>query len=288
MATNQAVKKNQASLHVLKTLKVLMEDNYTMSEIVDKLNSQENGVVFNNSVVSKYINTCRFCGIEIEKFCNKYYVVNMPFGLNLEDKDLDIIHILQKTAETYFSAKLSNSFQKIFAKINKITNKHITKVDKKEKSKSILDFEQAIEANRKINLITAIDCFSDLIPLGIVYNGNRVFFNISNDNNERLISIDKVVAIEVLNTRFTSKKTETTVLFKLTGGLAKRYTPRENETVEISSESNAILVANKGEHKEILFARLLRYDSCCEIISPKSYREEMRQLLKNMLSNYEE
>ena len=84
MANDQAMKKNQASLQVLKTLKVLLEDNYTMSEIVDRLNSQEKEPIFNNSVVSKYINTCRYCGIEISKIRNRYYVIKMPFGINFD------------------------------------------------------------------------------------------------------------------------------------------------------------------------------------------------------------
>ena len=64
------VKKNQSSMQVLKTLLVLLEGNYTMQELVEKLNEKEKESVFNSSVVSKYINTCRHCGIEIIKVDN--------------------------------------------------------------------------------------------------------------------------------------------------------------------------------------------------------------------------
>jgi len=60
MAISHAVKKNLSSIQVLKTLLVLLENNYTMQELVEKLNENENDSVFNNSVVSKYINTCRY------------------------------------------------------------------------------------------------------------------------------------------------------------------------------------------------------------------------------------
>ena len=113
MANDQAMKKNQASLQVLKTLKVLLEDNYTMSEIVDRLNSQEKEPIFNNSVVSKYINTCRYCGIEISKIRNRYYVIKMPFGINFDIKELELIKILQDTATSHLSQKMNITFKNI-------------------------------------------------------------------------------------------------------------------------------------------------------------------------------
>ena len=61
-----AIKRNISSMQVLKTLQKLLEGDYTMSELIEILNENEPDVVFNNSVVSKYINTCRYCGIEIK------------------------------------------------------------------------------------------------------------------------------------------------------------------------------------------------------------------------------
>ena len=39
MTSSQSTKKNEASLNVLKTLLVLLEDNYSMRDLVDNLNS---------------------------------------------------------------------------------------------------------------------------------------------------------------------------------------------------------------------------------------------------------
>ena len=66
-------KKNISSMQVLKTLQVLLQGNYTMQELVSILNENENEHLFNNSVISKYINTCRYCGIDIQKIHNKYF-----------------------------------------------------------------------------------------------------------------------------------------------------------------------------------------------------------------------
>ena len=68
-------KKNLSSMQVIKTLQILLQGDYTMNELIEQLNANESEPIFNNSVVSKYINTCRYCGIEIPKIHNKYKVI---------------------------------------------------------------------------------------------------------------------------------------------------------------------------------------------------------------------
>ena len=61
----QSQKINNSSKNVIKTLFTLMQGDYSMKELIDLLNSREPAPVFNNSVISKYINTCRFCDFDI-------------------------------------------------------------------------------------------------------------------------------------------------------------------------------------------------------------------------------
>ena len=111
------MKKNLSSTQVLKTLQVLMEDNYTMAELLQKLNENEPEYLFNNSIVSKYINTCRFCGIRIPKINNRYYVSSIPFGMNISEREYNLIKDLQDFAKSSLSInankKLNNFFQKL-------------------------------------------------------------------------------------------------------------------------------------------------------------------------------
>ena len=115
---------------VLKTLLTLLEGSYSMKELVDKLNSAEEDVVFNNSTVSKYIQTCRFCGIKIFKVDNKYFVASLPFGMNLTFKDLDLLDLLQKTASKRMSEKIQLEFNNLIAKLTRFSNKQISQADK--------------------------------------------------------------------------------------------------------------------------------------------------------------
>lgn len=288
MTSSQSAKKNEASLNVLKTLLALLEDNYSMKDLVDRLNSAEKDVVFNNSTVSKYINTCRYCGIKIIKVNNKYLVASLPFGMNLTFKDLDLLDILQKTAAKAMSEKIFTEFSKLINKLARFSNKEIAKVEKVDAKMSHCMFEKAIVDKVTIIMMLKDGNAFECIPVKIISDAGKNYFEIIQNNKEKLISADKVVSIHGTNNKFIPKFSETTVLFKLKGNLAKRYTLRENERFEINNEPNSIIVANKGENKEILFSRLLRYDTCCEIISPKSYREEMKQILINMLANYGE
>ena len=104
MATSQPVKKNQSSIQVLKTFGLMLEGDFTMAELVTELNAREKKALFSNSTVSKYINTCRFCGIEIHKIHNRYYLSGMPFGLNFSSNEINLIQNLQQIAENNFSS----------------------------------------------------------------------------------------------------------------------------------------------------------------------------------------
>ena len=110
MSNNCALKRNISSMQVMKTLQILMEDNYTMTEIIARLNTNEQEAIFNNSVVSKYINTCRYLGIDIPKIHNKYFVASLPFGLDFTDREIDLLVFFQHAAKNGISIKSKKIF----------------------------------------------------------------------------------------------------------------------------------------------------------------------------------
>ena len=76
------------------------------------------------------------------------------------------------------------------------------------------------------------------------------------------------------------------VTYKLYNDLAQKYTLRENEDLITSDLPNSITIMNRVEDKDELISRLVRYDKYCEIISPLSYRNEIKCIINNMLNNY--
>ena len=285
MASKVSLKKNLSSMQVLKTLQLLMEGDYTMQEIVDKLNTKEEDVIFNNSVVSKYINTCRNLGFDIPKIHNKYYVATLPFGISISDTETDLLKTLYNTAKNELSSNCFKIFDDLIKKINRYANKKITRVDKDTYQFACEIFEQAIKRRRKINLLFKNNITMDCIPLSIVYTENKTFFKVYN-KRERMIDWNRLSGIEILQESYKYPyKNQQIVVYALKNKLAQRYELRENEELQ-SFEDGIKVIINKDEPQEELFSRLLRYDTDCEIMSPKFYRDDMKQLIEDTLANY--
>lgn len=288
MKTNSAVKKNISGMQVLKTLQVMLEDNYTMEELVQKLNEKEKEPIFNNSVISKYINTCRFCGIDILKIHNKYFVASIPFGLDLNSEDIDLIENLQEVAAEKLSLKQHSIFNSFIRRLSKFSNKHIIRVEKKTEELVDKLFEKAIQEKRRINMMFKVKATIECIPLEIINCKNKKSFKIIHNGKEKIINADRVAAIEVIGKKFTSNYImPEPVLYKLYGDLAKRYTLKDNE-VEVNRNSDFITISCQCDDMDSFITRLLRYDSCCEILGPQIYRDTMKKTISEMLANYGE
>lgn len=289
MSVNQAVKKNISGMQVIKTLEVMLEGNYTMSELIQKLNENEKEPIFNNSVVSKYINTCRYCGIEIPKIHNKYFVTKLPFGLNLQTRDIELLEALQNTAKEKLNDKLETLFTNFIKRLNQYSNKDIIRVEKKNIQLVYEKFNNAKLEKRKILLMFKTKALLECIPLEIIQHNGKIALKVLDNNKERFIGLDRISGLEILEKISKPKeKYDQEVIFKIKGNLALKYTLREHE-MEIGRRlPEYITISNIGEDKDELLARLLRYDKLCEIISPQEYRNEFKAMLKNMLSNYGE
>ena len=126
-------------------------------------------------------------------------------------------------------------------------------------------------------------------PIKAIENGDQLFFSVLYKNKEKVLKSSRISGIEVLSDKYVPRKnSDITVTYKMKAQLAKRYSLRENENILQTFDNGDITVSNYGEVKEILFSRLLRYADLCEILTPKIYREEIKLLLDNTLSNYGE
>ncbi|MBQ4113927.1 hypothetical protein IJD34_00845 [bacterium] len=286
MTNNIASKKNISSMQVLKTLLVLMENNYTMQELIQKLNEKESNPVFNNSVVSKYINTCRYCGFEINKFYNKYYVTKVPFGLELAPHELDLIQQLQSSAKLTLSAKPLKIFNEFLLKISQFSNKRLQKVQQKTYELTKELFKKAIEEKRYISLLYRTKIIRECQPIDIIESDGKIKFNVIYNNKQRSIIIERLTGIQIQENKFAQQEITTPLSYKIYNPLAERYEIKENERLT-EKKDDYIVIVNDGEPKDELYSRLLRYDSLCEIITFKP-RQEMKNIITKMLENYGE
>ena len=285
MPSKVSQKKNLSSIQVIKTLEVLLQGDFSMQELTRHLNKTESKPIFNNSVISKYINTCRYIGIDIPKINNKYFVANLPFGLNLTDTDIDALKTLQFVVQNDMVTKNVNKFKNFITKLNRHSKRNITTVVPDEFVFSFELFERAVSKKMKIKLLFKNKDKLDCIPIKITKEDKKTFFVVYN-KRIRLIDTNRLAGIQILDEKFIDPfGGEQVTVFKLSGKLAKRYQARENEEVELHSDGT-ISVINRNENKDVLFARLMRYEDLCEIIRPKAYREEFIQLINDTLKNY--
>ena len=282
------VKRNLSSTQVLKTLSVLMEGNYTMSELIHKLNENEDMPVFNNSVVSKYINTCRFCGIEILKLNNHYIVANIPFGMDISSPEHNLMVFIKNEAQKRLTTNAYKCFEHFLEGIYRYSNKVFPGNEKNiyENTKSY--FEKAIIDSRKVQITLRDKSSLKCIPVDIQEHNNKTYFRVIYDDKEKLILKDKVTGVSVLNDRCRVKKRNENVIYKLTGKLAYNYNIRENEKMIADNLPESVTIINYEENRDILIPRLLRYGELCEIISPSELREEIKSIVHNALANYGE
>lgn len=288
MAKKLSQKKNLSSMQVIKTLQVLLEGNFTMSELIEKLNQNEEEPVFNNSVISKYINTCRYCGIEIPKIHNKYFVTSMPFGLELTNTDINLLESMQNLVKNEMTSKYNKLFNSFVEKLNRYSNKKIARVEKATYQLTSELFENAVTDKRKIQLMLKNRVIMECIPIKITEVKDKTYFNVFYKNRERMIDSARVSGLEVMKQKFLQNFNDESVIFLIRDDLASRYDLRENEQYTKTDRIGWKAISNRGENKEVLLSRLLRYDDKCEIISPKTYRDEMKQILDSALSNYGE
>ena len=148
-------------------------------------------------------------------------------------------------------------------------------------------FEKAVAKKRKVKLLFKNQTVCECIPLQIVETDKKRYFKVYY-KKERMIDINRLSGLEVTDNKFVSSYGgEQSVIFRLTAPLAQRYEPREGENTNMNADGS-LDVINRTEPKEILFSRLMRYDTKCEIISPKSYRAEFQQMINDTLKNYED
>jgi len=285
---NGPVKTNLSSTQVLKTLQLLLQDNYTMAELIEKLNENEDTPVFNNSVVSKYINTCRFCRMDIHKISGKYFMSKNPFGMNMSDDEYDLLKDLNECANLELSSNASKNMEKLVYKICKYSNREMFRVNDNVLDKICVSFENAIQDEHKVKLTLKNKTELDCVPIKIVENVNGLHFHVRCLDKDKMILVNKISAIEILKERFRNSKYEGSVIYKLTGNLAKNYNLRENEKIIPSDSKESITVVNTNENHLLLIPRLLRYGELCEIIMPKYTREEIKNIIDKTLANYGE
>jgi len=299
-------KTSDTSIRVLETLKILYQNSASVQDIIHLFEkSHPENKIYTSEVILKYINTLKVFGLRFKKEKDKYVLLNTPFQLDFNEKDLKTIYVFKKAAEDFpeeeVGFEINNFLQDLerrFSDNTRLLSHNLKKPDfiniefnYKNYSEQIRIYEKyCLEGQRlKITYKTNKKEISIMVePNEIKYRGNEVYLSVYNPISAQIqdINFDSIIKVEQLPSKSNPTNMFSSAIFELKGRLAKAYRLHESEKLlQMKSEEN-IVILNQKEDRTLLLKRLMRYGQNCEVISPKSLREEMRQMIQATLANY--
>lgn len=298
----------ETSIRVLETLKFLYKNNASIQDIIhyfEKVTPQNKS--YTNEVILKYINTLKVFGFRFIKEKDKYVLLNYPNQFDLDKSNLNAICLLENFSKQLPEERIKieiNNFlrdlEKRYSDNTKLLSHNIAKPDfinfefnyNKYENK-IKEYEKYCLDGLRLKIIfknqhkTEISAMVE--PNEIKYLDNEVYLSVYNPLSAQIqdINLNSIIKIEQLPLKSNPINMLSSVTFELKDRLAKNYKLHENEKLlQIKTDGN-IIILNQKEDRTILLKRLMRYGENCELISPKSLREEMKQMIKAVLKNYE-
>ena len=286
---NKKGKINNASYKVLKTLLRLFSENLTMDELIAKSNA-EGDCEYTNFVISKYINTCKCCALDIQKMGGRYSLVNFPFGSKYTSDETKLLCDIADIADALFDENDEERkiLDDLFTKLHVPYFKSSNGLKSSENYWLIRLFEKACALKTDV-IFTFLDGRQQkYTPLDIKIRNEKILFEVKTGDEALFVNPSGIIDLEPVDKKIRkSRLIEENVEFLLKGKLAKRYQPRENEVISLIKRNGDIVVTNKFEDKEALLRRLMRYDTSCKLLGPKDYVEDFKKMINNTLKNYQ-
>ena len=301
-------KLNNGCLKVFHFLTLLYEDRAYYDDVVEIFKDEINPQQTSNNIqvtLNKYINTLKIFGFKVEKVKNQFKLLNSLFSMNYTLEDLKSINLIMTTVKD-FPDDTANSEMNDFIKTLQLRMKSedrntlnmLNSTASYNFSFYYAGIRKQVEACEKYCKYNALldiiyrksgqDNRCKCIAKEVLYDSKNAYLKVHDSVKRQTleIPITNILQISELPTMPNRVDLDTTVVFKLKGRLTKSYKLKENEHSEGYDENGDLIIVNKGEPFEKLFARLLRYFDLCEIVSPKFLREDMIKLISDTLENY--
>lgn len=300
----KSIEKIPASgLRLLEILKILTQRPMSTDEMLNIV-EQLDGSTYRKEIILKYLNTLKAFGLKIKKEKDKYYLDNGLKELNLDRTDLSILLFIENYTKKLNHENLKKSLSGSLHLIEKefsfetkklLKEKNITAYKQDHEiiiqDKEIKKFEHYCQEHQQLEIKYKHDSKSEeaiykVAPLKIIYKKrNAVFIAYDYKTNlHKEFLIQNITESKQLP-QVSTKVMPSIVTYKIKDRLANSYSLKENETLLEKGKDYAI-ISNKNEDWENLTKRLLRYDSQCEVLYPKEFRDKMINLIEEMEKIY--
>ncbi len=299
-------KNNETALRILEVLKILLQEEVTKHELIDKLKKKSNiDGVYTQEAFIKYFNTIEAAGFKIDKDGRKYKISNVLNTIKLTPEEVSLLLKLLDNSNRLYNKKHQEVFYNILRKLEKYTV-----ISFEDKIKKAVSEEKTIsEDNAKSNILATLSKYiNEGQLLSIIYKKSKTenekviveLKNVIEKNNKiylvcynrlwtrnKRIPLDSIIKLEQLSQKSPQIKNVNTVIFEVYGRLVKSYKLKPSEEV-IDYSKECLTISNKEEDKDSILLRLLKYGENCKIIKPLSYKKEFISLTNSILKNLEE
>lgn len=304
MAKKITEKYNDACVKLFEFIKMLYEDEAEFRKVIDLISDGKYDGTSNTHVtLNKYLNALKIFGINVKKINNKYKILTPLYKMQFCEEDLKCISKIknvkdnlpegnQKKQLQKFLRNLEIRFDENTKKLSKdinvcnnnptlnLLNENFKLCEKFCQEQHKLEIIYTDSQNNEINLLCT--------PSETSIYRKKVTLKVIGNNGSRIYDIpfENIKFIKQLPSSTNSTILLTTIVYRIKNRLAKNYRLREWEKLENKETNGNLVIVNKGEDFNILLKRLMRYGAECEIISPKFFKEEMKNLINKTLSNY--
>ena len=299
-------KNNETALRILEVLKILLQEEVTKHELIDKLKKKSNiDGVYTQEAFIKYFNTIEAAGFKIDKDGRRYKISNSLNTIKLTPEEVSLLLKLLDNSNRLYNKKHQEVFYNILRKLEKYTG--VSFEDKIKKAVS--EAKTISEDNAKSNILATLSKYiNEGQLLSIIYKKSKTenekviveLKNVIEKNNKiylvcynrlwtrnKRIPLDSIIKLEQLSQKSPQIKNVNTVIFEVYGRLVKSYKLKPSEEV-IDYSKECLTISNKEEDKDSILLRLLKYGENCKIIKPLSYKKEFISLTNSILKNLEE
>ena len=302
-------KLNEGCLKIFHLLELLYNDKADYDSVVSIFKDEIDETSVNTIQVNlnKYFNTLKIFGIKIKKENNKFKLLSSLYSMNFTIEDLKAISLLTTSVNSFPDIDLTQDVNEFLQSLEtRMNNEDKNKLNELKQNtptdnsfyytdlrEQIKECEQVCKENCKITVIykkrkKEIRC--NCTPKDVVYDSKNAYLKVHDYIKHNLIEIPINSILTIIKSPSVASTIEmnTTVIYKLKNRLAKTYKLKEDETSEGFDEDGNQTIINKSGNIDNLIPRLLRYSYDCEIISPKHLREEMKRIINETISLYEE
>ena len=254
--------------------------------------------VLNISETAFHKNIAKFknAGFKVTYRNSTYRIDVFKNIFNLDEKDKQIIAQLLESS-TKLSKQKHKDFLNFIKKFLLLTqekdyNDVIKKYEFLKKIALYSKFEEKIKIikqNFKKRMCLILNSNVEIYATFLRLDANEDKIYLYYENNQTLkeekISIEKIARI-TKNKNHLLEIEKSEVVFEIYDRLAKTYLLKEDERI-IDSSNNKLTILSSSKDKNELFKRLLRYDTLCKVLYPKSDVVKFREMICKSLENIE-